>query len=133
MTYSQIVSTAAMMRSGNDDVLTPDKYTDTMLTALNYTAALAEMKLDLQSALSLDYDDTTTLDDVADMYSLRLGRALGYKQLAIYYQKNDTGVDTKNRVRWEMYRKLYEAEKQGFGSLKSTSNVSTITSVPFKR
>lgn len=133
MTYSQIVATAAMMRSGNDDVLTPEKYTDTILTALNYTAALAEMKLDLQSALSLDYDDTTTLDEVADMYSLRLGRALGYKQLAIYYQKNDTGADTKNRVRWEMYRKLYEAEKQGFGSLKSTSNVSTITSVPFKR
>ena len=133
MTYSQITATAAMMRNGNDDILTEEKYTDTALVALGKTAALAEMKLDLQEALQLDYDDTTSLDDVANKYSLKLGKALGYKQLSAFYQKNDTGVGTKNRARWEMYQRLYNNEKAGFGALSADAYSQNVTSIPFKR
>lgn len=133
MTYSQIVAIAGQIRAGNEDILGAEKYTDVDLVALNKAAALAEMKMDIQAAIPIDYDDTTTIDEIADKYPLRLGRALGYKQLALFYQKNDAGVGSKNRARWEMYQKLYEKERLGFGGLKLDAPTNNITSVPFKR
>ena len=133
MTYNSIVAIAGQIRAGNEDILSADKYTDTDLVALNKTAALAEMKFDIQAAIPIDYDDTTTIDDVADKYPLRLGKALSYKQLALFYQKNDTGAGTKNRARWEMYQRLYEKERQGFGGLKLNAPTNNVTSIPFKR
>lgn len=133
MTYSALTATASIMRTGNDDVLTESKYTDTALLNLNKTAAKLEMQMDLQAALGIETTDTTTLDEVTDNYSPRLGRALSYKQLALFYQTNDSGIDTKNRYRFEMYSDKYNTEKNGFGQLKLTAPSTTVTSTPIWR
>lgn len=133
MTYSNLTAPITLLRAGNDDVLTEDKYSNSALIALNKESSLAEMKFDIQAAIPIEYDDTTTLDLLADKYSDRLARALAYKQLATFYQKNDTGAGTKNRARWEMYQKLYERERFGFGGLALDAPTANITSVIFKR
>lgn len=133
MTYSALTATVSIMRTGNDDVLTESKYTDTALLNLNKTAAKLEMQMDLQAALGIETTDTTTLDEVTDSYSPRLGRALSYKQLALFYQTNDSGIDTKNRYRFEMYSEKYNTEKNGFGQLKLDAPSTTVTSTPIWR
>jgi len=133
MTYSELTPTISVMRSGNSDVLTPERYDDAALSALNYTAALGDMKLDLEAALGVAYDDTTTIDTAADRFTERLSRALAYKQLSIFYQQNDTGAETKNRARWELYQKLYERERYTFASLSTDTAAAQVTSVFFRR
>lgn len=133
MTYSALTATVSIMRTGNDDVLTPSKYTDTDLLNLNKTAAKLEMQMDLEAALGIETTDTTTLDEVTDNFSPRLGRALSYKQLALFYQTNDSGIDTKNRYRFELYSDKYNAEKNGFGQLKLTAPSTQVTSTPIWR
>lgn len=133
MTYSALTATVSIMRTGNDDVLTESKYTDSALLDLNKTAAKLEMKMDLEAALGIDYDDTTTLDTVADNFSTRLSRALSYKQLALFYQTNDSGVDTKNRYRFELYSDKYHTEKNGFGQLLLTAPSTQVVSTPIWR
>lgn len=134
MTYETLTADVDLMRAGNDDVLSEEKYNDATLLLLHKTAAKIEMKLDIEQALSIEYDDDgTTLDGVTDKHSTRLSRALSFKQLCLFYQKNDTGADTKNRVRWEMYQKLYNRERLQFGSLSLTVSGANVDSVQIWR
>lgn len=133
MTFNELTPTISVMRSGNSDVLSPERYDDDTLSALNYTAALADVRSDLEKALGVAYDDTTTIDAVADKFSGDLGRALAYKQLSVFYQQNDTGAGTKNRARWELYRSAYERERFAFSSLSTDTASAQVTSVIFKR
>ena len=99
MTYETLTANVDIMRSGNEDILKPEKYADAALLDLYKTSAKSTMKLDLEAALTIEYDDTTTIDDITDRNQLRLSRALSYKQLSTYYQANDDGDGNKNRYR----------------------------------
>lgn len=134
MTYSALTANIDIMRSGNEDVLNPTAYSDAALLDLYKDAAKLEMKLDIEQALSIAYDDDgTTLDDATDKNAVRLERALAFKQLCLFYQKNDAGAETKNRIRWDLYRSLYERERVGFGGLSRTAPTSSVVSQPFLR
>lgn len=134
MTYSALTANIDIMRSGNEDVLNPTAYSDAALLDLYKDAAKLEMKLDIEQALSIAYDDDgTTLDDATDKNAVRLERALAFKQLCLFYQKNDAGEQTKNRARWDLYRSLYERERIGFGGLSRTAPTSSVVSQPFLR
>lgn len=133
MTYSSLTANINIMRTGNEDVLTTSKYTDAACLLLHKTAAKLEMQLDIEQALQIESTDTTTLDEVTDVYSTRLSRALAYKQLALFYQLNDTGADTKNRSRWEMYRKQYDREKALFSGLQADAPITDVSSTIFYR
>ena len=133
MTYETLTANVDIMRSGNEDILKPEKYADTALLDLYKTSAKSTMKLDLEAALTIEYDDTTTIDDITDRNQLRLSRALSYKQLSTYYQANDDGEGNKNRYRWEMYQKLYNTEKSMFGTLSKTAPTTLVSSQVFMR
>lgn len=134
MTYSALTANIDIMRSGNEDVLNPTAYSDAALLDLYKDAAKLEMKLDIEQALSIAYDDDgSTLDDATDKNAVRLERALAFKQLCLFYQKNDAGAETKNRVRWDLYRSLYERERIGFGGLSRTAPTPSVVSQPFLR
>lgn len=133
MTYDNLTAEINLLRTGNDDVLSVAAYDDASLLLLNKVAAKLEMQLDLQAALQIETDDTTTLDEVADTYETRLKRALSYKQLALFYQRNDTGADTKNRLRWELYNRLYNQEKSLFSGLTADAPSASVSSTIFYR
>ena len=133
MTYSTLTATISIMRTGNEDVLAESKYNDVELLNLNKTAAKLEMKMDLEAALAIEYTDTTTIDTVTDNFSTRLARALAYKQLAMFYQTNDSGEGTKNRYRFELYSDKYHTEKNGFSQLLLTAPSTTVSSTPIWR
>lgn len=132
MTYTTLTADTDIMRAGNEDVFKDFNNED--LEALYYSAAKIEMKLDIEQALSIEYDDDgSTLDDTVTMHQVRLQRALAFKQLSLYYQRFDTGAETKNRSRWELYVKLYERERSQFGSLLKTVPSSRTDSVQIWR
>ncbi len=132
--WEQLTANIDIMRSGNEDMLSPAEYDDETLLGLNQKGSKAEMKLDIQQALSIEYDnDGSTLDDVTDRKTAQLSRALAFKQLCIFYQVQDDGEGTKIRIRWEMYRKLYERERLLFGGLTKDAPSSSVTSNTFKR
>ncbi len=134
MTYSALTATLSIMRTGNSDILDVNKYSDAALLLLNQEAAKIEMQLDLEQALSIPTDDEDgLLDELADNFSVRLSRALSYKQLALFYQLNDSGEGTKNRHRWEMYAEKYDRERLGFSGLQNTTAETSVRSVPIWR
>ncbi len=134
MTYANLTANLDILRSGNEDVLNPQAYSDAALLDLYKVAAKLEMKLDIEQSLGIAYDDDgSTLDDATDKNAVRLARALAFKQLCLFYQKNDAGAETKNRIRWELYRSLYERERLGFGGLSKNAPTSSVSSQTFKR
>ncbi len=134
MTYQTLEANIDILRSGNEDILNPQAYSDEVLQSLYKDAAKLEMKLDIEQALGIAFDDDgTTLDEATDKNAIRLARALAFKQLCMFYQKNDAGAETKNRIRWELYRSLYERERLSFGGLSKDVPSSSVTSAPFMR
>jgi hypothetical protein len=133
-TWEQLTANIDIMRSGNEDMLSPEEYDDETLVALNKKGAKVEMKLDIEQALSIEYDnDGSTLDDVTDRNVTRLSRALAFKQLSTYYQREDNGENTITRIRWQLYKSLYERERLLFGGLTKDVPSSSVTSNTFKR
>ncbi len=133
MTYDNLTAEISLLRTGNDDVLSVAAYDDASLLLLNKVAAKLEMQLDLQAALQIETDDTTTLDEVADAFETRLQRALSYKQLALFYQRHDAGADSKNRLRWDLYNRLYNQEKALFSGLTADAPSASVSSTIFYR
>lgn len=133
-TWEQLTANIDIMRSGNEDMLSPEEYDDETLVALNKKGAKVEMKLDIEQVLSIEYDnDGSTLDDVTDRNVTRLSRALAFKQLSTYYQREDNGENTITRIRWQLYKSLYERERLLFGGLTKDVPSSSVTSNTFKR
>ncbi len=134
MTYETLEANIDILRSGNEDILNPQAYSDEVLQSLYKDAAKLEMKLDIEQALGIAFDDDgSTLDEATDKNAVRLARVLAFKQLSIFYQKNDAGAETKNRLRLELYRSLYERERLQFGGLAEDVPSSSITSSAFMR
>lgn len=133
-TWETLTANIDIMRSGNEDMLSPEEYDDSTLLLLNKKGAKVEMKLDIEQALSIEYDNSgSTLDDVTDRNTARLSRALAFKQLSIYYQREDDGDGNKIRIRWQLYKSLYERERLLFGGLSKDVPSSLVTSNTFKR
>ena len=129
MTYDDLVADFILMRSGNEDTLSVDDFNDSELAALMKPAAKLEMKLDLEDALSIDPDDSDSLDAVVTDHSARLTTALAYKQLQLFYQQIDEGEGSKAHSRMQVYETRYLQMKKTFPKL----NAEIVSSTQFVR
>lgn len=133
MTFSDLRAIAPMLRSGNNDVLPNDRYSDSDLIELNYDLSILQLKNDLQKALNLDLTDTDSLDFLANKYTLDLQLALSYLQLINLYFQIDGGAGSKAERRFNEYKNRYEIYKSSlFSSMtfgetqKGTSSVRSV-------
>ena len=105
------------MRDGNEDIFPTSDYPDERLIDLYKSTAKDELKQDLMQALSLDPANTDYLDDVADLQTSFLQRALSYKQLALFYFANLQGEGSMTYAKYKHYEQRYEMAKARFASL----------------
>lgn len=128
MTWTTLKASIAQIKESNEDILvcnsggvlsSPTEFNNTNIVDLYLTNAKDKLKLDLQEALNLDYDDTTTLDEIVLIHELRLTRALAYLQLVEFYRKYNEGEGSAGDKRMKYYLSEYNSLKSSFAQLKN--------------
>jgi hypothetical protein len=127
MAFADLTAPAHLIRTGNDDILTADKYTDAELQELDYEASSFDVKLDLCSAQQIGISNVTALDALYTAYQEQLERALAYKQLFYFYFRQNDGDGSLTHDRMKYYEKMYNKEAAAFGKWRVSSNVFTST------
>jgi hypothetical protein len=119
MNFAELEANPVDLRTGNDDVLNVNEYSDEDLKNLCYESSKTDLKMDLQAELSLTPDDTANLDNYANLFTERLQKALAYKQLIYFYISRNSASDSQSDIRMKLYQSYYNTIKSTFSMFAS--------------
>ena len=131
MTFASLSANVTVMKAGNlsqlTDPLTGATYTATALTALYKDEAKEILEQDLITALSIDQENTTDLDDTVDLNEDELAKALAYLQLHLIFLDKDDGDGSQARFRAVHYDKRYREYKDRFPYINKRTQTESYT------
>lgn len=117
-TFADLEANVSIMKAGNSNFLidpaTNVIYSDATLIALEKTGAKEILERDIRKYCLIDQENTTDIDDIAELNEDELEEALAYLQLYLIFLNLDDGIESQARYRANHYYKIYNEYKNRF-------------------